>query len=87
MDNTVPIDDDMDEQDYYSYNEVYTVIVPTLDETQDIIVRLGMDNKYDPEAWTLLGAYGDEDGEVLDINIEQYCMAIELVQTIHRRLI
>ena len=87
MDNIVPIDDDMDEQDYYSYNEVYTVIVPVLDGPQDIIVRLGMDDKYDPEAWTLLGAYGDEDGKDFDINIEQYCMAIELVQTIHRRLL
>jgi len=87
MDNTVPIDDDMDEQDYYNYNEVYTVIVPVLDGPQDIIVRLGMDSEYDPEAWTLLGAYGDTDGEVYDLNMEQYCMAIELVQTIHRRLI
>ena len=33
MDNIVPIDDDMDEQDYYNYNEVYTVIVPVLDGT------------------------------------------------------
>ena len=78
----------MDEQDeYYDYNEVYTVIVPVLDGPQDIIVRLGMDDKYDPEAWTLLGAFGDSDGTEFDINIEQYCMAIELVQTIHRRLI
>ena len=78
----------MDEQDeYYDYNEVYTVIVPVLDGPQDIIVRLGMDDKYNPEAWTLLGAFGDSDGTEFDINIEQYCMAIELVQTIHRRLI
>ena len=76
-----------DVEEYYNYNEVYTVIVPVLDGPQDIIVRLGCDDEYNPEAWTLLGSYGDTDGKDFDINTEQYCMAIDLVQTIHRRLI
>ena len=78
MDNT---------EEYYNFNEVYTVIVPKEKGPQDIIVRLGCDDKYDPAAWTLLGAYGDTSGEWIDITVEDYCQAIELVQTIHRRLI
>jgi len=76
-----------DEEDSYNYNEVYTVIVPREDPDQDLIVRLGCDDKEDTAAWTLLGTYGDTDGKEIDITVEQYCQAIELVQTIHRRLI
>lgn len=71
---------------YYDAGEVYTVIVPR-EEGQDVIVRLGCDDEYDPTAWTLLGSFGDTDGLDMDITMADYCAAIELVQTIHRRLL